>query len=124
MTRCVAAAGASWLVAQFPAPLKSKSLRLPGPRESPHPRRPAASLRREGAWAGASYARRLGSVSENPRRVPGQGRMPGLRRADAPAHDPAPTHAPKGRGERRDQPHSTRTRQVHLAPHPVGATRY
>ncbi|GGK57063.1 hypothetical protein GCM10010094_16780 [Streptomyces flaveus] len=35
MTLRVAAAGASWLVAQFPAPLKSKSLRLPAPRTSP-----------------------------------------------------------------------------------------
>ncbi|GGK70222.1 hypothetical protein GCM10010094_34070 [Streptomyces flaveus] len=98
MTGRVAAVGALWLVAQFPAPLKSKSLRLPALRESPHPRLPAASLRREGSWAGASYARRLGSVSENPHPVPGQGRMPALRRADAPAHNPAPTTHPRGAG--------------------------
>ncbi|GAB2973264.1 hypothetical protein GCM10023080_041830 [Streptomyces pseudoechinosporeus] len=83
-----ATAGPSWLVAQFPAPLKS--LRLPAPRASPHPQLPAACHRREGPWAGASYARRVGSVSENQDPVPGQGRMPGLRRADAPAHGPDP----------------------------------
>ncbi|GGK67819.1 hypothetical protein GCM10010094_31060 [Streptomyces flaveus] len=60
--------------------------------------KPAVSLRREGAWAGASYARRLASVSEDQGLVPGQGRMPGLRRADAPAHDPATPHPPRGAG--------------------------
>ncbi|GAB3014895.1 hypothetical protein GCM10023080_097920 [Streptomyces pseudoechinosporeus] len=95
---------------------------------SPHV--PAASHRREGPWAGASYARRLGSVSGNQDRVPVQGRMPGLRRADAPAHGPDPPTDPRGagngasnhhapapaqppeapRGELRDQPQPTRSR--------------
>ncbi|GGL02615.1 hypothetical protein GCM10010094_74380 [Streptomyces flaveus] len=100
-----------WLVAQFPAPLKS--LRLPAPknpapnepalpkaraRESSHPNAPSLALRREGSWAGASYAHRLAPVSENPHPVPAQGRMPALRRADAPAHDPAPPTHPRGAG--------------------------
>ncbi|GGK57410.1 hypothetical protein GCM10010094_17200 [Streptomyces flaveus] len=63
---------------------------------------PALAHRREGSWAGASYARRLASVSENPHPVPAKGRMPALRRADAPAHDPDPPT--QGRGELRDQP--------------------
>ncbi|GAB2985443.1 hypothetical protein GCM10023080_058780 [Streptomyces pseudoechinosporeus] len=92
-----ATAGPSWLVAQFPAPLKGASLEPPALMLTSHDV-PAASLRREGPWAGASYARRLGSVSGHPHRVPTPGRMPGLRRADAPAHgpDPPPT---QGRGD-------------------------
>ncbi|GGL08958.1 hypothetical protein GCM10010094_82200 [Streptomyces flaveus] len=104
------AAGSLWLVAQFPAPLKSKSLRLPAPWVSPHPQLPAASLRREGAWAGASYARRLGSVSEDQGLVPGQGRMPGLRRADAPAHDPDSRTDPRGAGNGATSHNEPRTR--------------
>ncbi|GAB2948244.1 hypothetical protein GCM10023080_003640 [Streptomyces pseudoechinosporeus] len=81
---------------------------------------PAPSLRREGPWAGASYARRVGSVSENQDLLPAQGRMPGLRRADAPAHGPDPPTT-QGRGERRDQPQRTRSRQRTEPTTPVGA---
>ncbi|GAB2994401.1 hypothetical protein GCM10023080_071050 [Streptomyces pseudoechinosporeus] len=59
---------------------------------------PAACHRREGPWAGASYARRVGSVSENQDPVPAKGRTPRLRRADAPAHGPAPPTHPRGAG--------------------------
>ncbi|GGK67582.1 hypothetical protein GCM10010094_30810 [Streptomyces flaveus] len=123
-------------------PRAPKNLRLPGrPGKARTPNDPHLALRREGSWAGASYARRLGSVSEDQGLVPGQGRMPALRRADAPAHAPAPPTRPRGagncasnhdapaaaqppeapRGELRDQPRRTRSRQRTEPTLPVGA---
>ncbi|GAB3015391.1 hypothetical protein GCM10023080_098760 [Streptomyces pseudoechinosporeus] len=84
---------------------------------SPHV--PAASHRREGPWAGASYARRVGSVSENQDPVPAPGRTPGLRRADAPAHGPDPPTGPQGaRGTAR--PATTHPQPPNRRRHPAG----
>ncbi|GAB2963707.1 hypothetical protein GCM10023080_025770 [Streptomyces pseudoechinosporeus] len=59
---------------------------------------PTPFHRREGTWAGASNARRVGFVSGNPHPVPSKGRTPRLRRADAPAHGPDPPTDPRGAG--------------------------